>query len=292
MAINNFIPTIWAARVLENLQNAHVYAQPAVCNRDYEGDIREAGDTVRINTLGPVTVRPYIKNANMAAVQELTDASQILTISQANYFNFQIDDVDKAQTKPKVMDLAMRNAAWALAETADAWIAAMMWAAVPAGSTQGAVGAGLNVGFGVGETAPYTALLNAAIDLDENNVPRMGRWAIVPPWFHGYLLMDDRFVGTGAAEADGRAVNGFVGRAAGFDIFMSNNVPFVAGPLEFKVLCGTNYATAYAEQINSVEAYRPELRFADAVKGLHLFGARVVYPEALALIIADMGTAQ
>jgi len=292
MAINNFIPTIWAARVLENLQNAHVYAQPAVCNRDYEGDIREAGDTVRINTLGPVTVRPYIKNANMAAVQELTDASQILTISQANYFNFQIDDVDKAQTKPKVMDLAMRNAAWALAETADAWIAAMMWAAVPAASTQGAVGAGLNVGFGVGETAPYTALLNAAIDLDENNVPRMGRWAIVPPWFHGYLLMDDRFVGTGAAEADGRAVNGFVGRAAGFDIFMSNNVPFAAGPVEFKVLCGTNYATAYAEQINSVEAYRPELRFADAVKGLHLFGARVVYPEALALIIADMGTAQ
>ena len=292
MAINNFIPTIWAARVLENLQNAHVYAQPAVCNRDYEGDIREAGDTVRISTLGPVTVAPYIKNANMAAAQELNDAAQILTINQANYFNFQIDDVDKAQTKPKLMDLAMRNAAWALAETADDYLAGIMWAAVPAASTQGAVGAGLNVGFGVGETAPYTALLNAAIDLDENNVPRMGRWAIVPPWFHGYLLMDDRFVGTGAAEADGRAVNGFVGRAAGFDIFMSNNVPFAAGPVEFKVLCGTNYATAYAEQINSVEAYRPELRFADAVKGLHLFGARVVYPNALALIIADMGTAQ
>lgn len=292
MAINSFLPTIWSARLLQNLETSLVYAQPGVVNRDYEGDIREAGDTVRISTLGPVTVAPYIKNANMAAAQELADASQILTIDQANYFNFQIDDVDKAQTKPKLMDKAMRNAAWALSDTADAYLAALMWAAVPAASTQGAVGAGLNVGFGVGETAPYTALLNAAIDLDENNVPRMGRWAIVPPWFHGYLLMDDRFVGTGAAEADGRAVNGFVGRAAGFDIFMSNNVPFAAGPVEFKVLCGTNYATAYAEQINSVEAYRPELRFADAVKGLHLFGARVVYPEALALIIADMGTAQ
>lgn len=292
MAINSFIPTIWAARALDNLNAAHVYAQPVVCNRDYEGDIREAGDTVRIVTLGPVTVAPYVKNANMAAAQELNDAAQILTIDQANYFNFQIDDVDKAQTKPKLMDKAMRNAAWALSDTADAYLAALMWAAVPAANTQGAVGAGLTVGFGVGETAPYTALLNAAIDLDEANVPSMGRWAIVPPWFHGYLLMDDRFVGSGAAEADARAVNGYVGKAAGFDIFKSNNTPFAAGPVEFKVLLGTNYATSYAEQINSVEAYRPELRFADAVKGLHLFGARVVYPEALALIIADMGTAQ
>ena len=139
MAINNFIPTIWAARVLENLQNAHVYAQPAVCNRDYEGEIRQAGDTVQINTLGPVTVRPYIKNANIAAVQELTDASQLLTINQANYFNFQIDDVDKAQTKPKVMDLAMRNAAWALSEAADDYLAGIMWAAL---APAGAVGAG------------------------------------------------------------------------------------------------------------------------------------------------------
>jgi len=291
MAINNFIPTLWAARALENLNNAHVYAQPAVCNRDYEGEIRQAGDTVKISTLGPVTVRPYIKNADIAAVQELTDASQLLTINQANYFNFQIDDVDKAQTRPKLMDLAMRNAAWALAEAADDYLAGIMWAAVPAGSTQGAVGAGLSVGFGAGETAPYTALLKAATDLDENNVPRMGRWAIVPPWFHGYLLMDDRFVGSGAADADTRAVNGFMGRAAGFDIYMSNNVPFVAGPAEFKIVCGTNYATSYAEQINSVEAYRPQARFADAVKGLHLYGARVIYPNALALIIANMGTA-
>lgn len=291
MAINNFIPTVWSARLLNNLNDALVYAQPSVVNRDYEGEIAQMGDTVRINTLGPVTIGAYTKNANMAVVQELTDASQLLTITQGDYFNFQIDDVDRRQQQPKVMNQAMRNAANALADTADQWLAALMWAGVPAASTQGAVGAGLACGYGVGETNPYVALLNASIDLDEANVPRAGRWAIVPPWFHGYLLMDARFVGSGAEAADSRGINGLVGRAAGFEIYMTNNVPFVAGPQEYKVLLGTNYATSFAEQINSVEAYRPELRFADAVKGLHLYGARVVYPAALALIIANIGTA-
>lgn len=290
MAINNFIPTIWSARLMQNLQRSLVYAQPGVVNRDYEGEIREQGDAVRINTLGPVNVVPYVKNANMGGPQELTDATQLLTITQADAFNFQIDDIDRVQQKPKVMDQAMRNAAFALGDTADQFLAGLMWQSVPAASTQGAVGAGLVVGYGAGETNPYIALLNASVALDVANVPRTGRWAIVPPWFHGYLLMDARFVGSGAEAADGRGINGFMGKAAGFDIYMSNNVPFVAGPAEFKILCGTNYATTYAEQVNSVEAYRPETRFADAVKGLHLYGARVVYPEALALIIANMGT--
>jgi len=291
MAIETFIPTVWSARLLQNLEKALVYAQPSVVNRDYEGEISDVGDTVKINTLGPVSVSPYTKNSNMSPPETLNDASQIMTIDQAEYFNFQIDDIDRAQQKPKVMDRAMRNAALALADNTDQYLAGIMWASVPAASTQGAVGAGLDVGFGTGETNPYVALLNAAVDLDEHNVPREGRWAIVPPWFHAYLLLDSRFVATGAEAADGRAVNGMIGRAAGFDIYLSNNVPYAAGPVEYKILCGTNYATSYAEQISKVEAYRPELRFADAVKGLHLYGGKVVYPEALALIIADVGTA-
>lgn len=101
--------------------------------------------------------------------------------------------------------------------------------------------------------------------------------------------MDNRLVATGADAADTRAVNGRAGRAAGFDILVSNNVSFLTGPTEFKVVAGTSLATTYAEQISKVEAYRPERRFADAVKGLHLYGAKVVRPEALALLVADMG---
>lgn len=291
MAIDNFIPTLWSARLLANLEKRLVYGQTGVVNRDYEGEIAEKGDTVRINSLGPVTIGQYAKNADMNPAEELNDASQVLTITESRYFNFQVDDIDKRQQTPQVMDRAMRNAAYGLADVADQFIAGLMWPDVPAANTQGAVGNALVVGFGGGETNPYVALMLAGVDLDEANVPREGRWAIVPPWFHAYLLMDQRFVGSGAAAADARAVNGFIGQAAGFNIYLSNNVPAEAGPAEFKVLCGTDYATSYAEQISSVEAYRPERRFADAVKGLHLYGTKVVYPEALALIIATAGTA-
>lgn len=291
MPLDNFIPTIWSARLLRNLEKSLVYGQAGVVNRDYDGEIREAGDTVRINTLGPVTVGNYAKNNNMAAPETLNDASQVLVIDQSRYFNFQIDDIDAAQQRPKVMDQAMRNAAYALADVADQFLAGRMWPDVPAANRQGAVGGPVIVGFGAAELNPYVALMLAGVDLDEANVPRAGRWAIVPPWFHAYLLMDSRFVASGADAADSRAVNGLIGRAAGFNVYMSNNVPVLANLTEYKIVLGTDYATSYAEQISQVEAYRPELRFADAMKGLHLYGGRVVYPEALALIIANMGTA-
>lgn len=292
MPLENFIPTIWSARLLARLERAHVYGQAGIVNRDYAGEIGDVGDTVRINSIGPVAITPYNKNAPMAAPQVLNDASQVLTIDQAQSFHFFIDDIDKAQQKPKVMDEAMREAGFALGQVSDVFLANLMWATVPAANTQGAPGGGITVGYGVAETNPYVALLNMATDLDEADVPREGRWAIVPPWFHAYLLMDQRFVGNGALPADTRLVNGQVGMAAGFRILLSNNVPNVAGvpPTEWKILAGTDIATTYVEQINKVEAYRPERQFADAVKGLHLYGARVVRPQALALLIADIGT--
>ena len=291
MALENFIPQVWSARLQTRLERSHVYGQAGVVNREYEGEINDVGDSVRINSIGPVTITPYVKNANMAPPQTLVDAVQVLTIDQAQSFNFQVDDIDRAQQKPQVMDEAMAEAAYGLRDVADVYLAGLMWPAVPAVSTQGAVGAGLSVGYGVGEVNPYIVLLTMARNLDEQSVPREDRWAVVPPWFHAYLLMDNRFVGNGSLPSDTRLINGMVGRAAGFDILLSNNVPFAAGPVEYKVLAGTARGTSYAEQIRKVEAYRPEQRFADAVKGLHLYGARVVRPQALALCVADIGTA-
>lgn len=289
MALENFIPVIWSARLLARLQKALVYGQAGVVNRDYEGEITDVGDTVRINSIGPVSIFDYVKNQDMPGPETLNDATQTLVIDRAKSFNFQIDDIDRAQQKPKVMDGAMREAAYGLADVADQYIAGLMWQAAPATSMLGAIGTPQVIGYGANEMSPYIALLELGRFLDEKNIPREGRWAIVPPWFHEYLVMDNRLVATGTEAADTRAVNGRAGRAAGFDILVSNNVPFLTGPTEFKVVAGTSLATTYAEQISKVEAYRPERRFADAVKGLHLYGAKVVRPEALALLVADMG---
>jgi len=100
------------------------------------------------------------------------------------------------------------------------------------------------------------------------------------------MLKDDRFVKSGTEGSEQRLLNGYIGRAAGFDVLKSNNVPNTNGAL-YKIIAGHSIAWSYAEQVNQVEAYRPERRFADAVKGLHLYGGKTVRPTALAVLTAS-----
>jgi len=282
MSLDNFIPQIWAARLLTNLQKSLVYGQAGVVNRDYEGEIRGAGDTVNINNIGPVTIGDYTKNTDITAPEDLTDAQTKLLIDQQKYFNFQVDDIDKAQQKPKVMDAAMVEAAYGLRDVADQYIASF-YTGVAAGNTIG------------DDTTPvvptksdaYEYLVDLAVLLDGSNIPEASRWAVVPPWFYGLLLKDDRFVKSGTLTGDQVLRNGQVGEAAGFTIFKSNNVPNTTGT-KYKIIAGHPIAISYAEQIVSLEAYRPEKRFADAVKGLHVYGAKLVRPNAISVLTANM----
>lgn len=285
MAINNFIPAVWSAQLLTALRKNLVYAN--LCNRDYEGEISAYGDQVKINSLGDVTVGTYTKNTDMAAAETLTDAQRILLIDQAKYFNFQIDDVDKAQQKPKVMQEAMTNAAYALADKADQYVAGL-YTEISATNTMGSDASAISIAVAAaqGVSPAYEKLVDLAIKLDEANVQKEGRWVVIPPWYHGLLLKDSRFISAGTAKTDEVLANGYVGRAAGFDIYTSNNVPNTSNAL-YKVIAGYSGAWSYAEQIADVEAYRPERRFADAVKGLHLYGAKVTRPLGLALMICS-----
>ncbi len=283
MTLDTFIPSIWSARLLQNLQNALVYGQPGVINSDYEGEIRDIGSAVKIHAIGAVTVGSYTKNSNMSAAEVLTDAELTLSIDQAKYFNFQIDDVDKAQTKPKVMSEAMREAAYALANTADAYIAGL-YTGIDAGNAIGTTAAPKTDLDTAGK--PYDYLVDLGVLLDEDKVPTAGRWVIVPPWFHGLLLKDQKFVNSGGSQAEATLRNGIVGEAAGFTVIKSNNVPNTTST-KYRIIAGHPMAWSYAEQINSVEAYRPELRFADAMKGLHLYGAKIVRSTALAVLVAN-----
>lgn len=282
MAIDNFIPAVWSAQLLTALDKSLVYAN--LCNRDYEGEIKAYGDQVKINSLGDVTIGTYTKNSNISAAETLTDAQRILLIDQAKYFNFQIDDVDKAQQHPKVMQEAMSKAAYALADVADQHIAGL-YTEISADNAIGTDVAAkvIAVAAATGVDPAYEMLVDLAVKLTEANVPSAGRWVVLPPWYHGILLKDSRFISAGTAKTDSVLANGFVGRAAGFDIYESNNVPNTNGAL-YKVIAGYSGALSYAEQILDVEAYRPELRFADAVKGLHVYGAKVVRPTGLALL--------
>lgn len=277
----NFIPTVWASRLLTALSAALVYGQRAVANRDYEGEIRSAGNTVKIASVGDVSIGEYTKDEDIDDPEVLTDDEQTLSIDQQRYFNFYVDSIDRAQQNVNVLDEAMRRSAWALRDVADRFLADLMEQAVPNGN---------KIGSNTTPIVPtkddaYEYLVDLGVKLDEANVPIEGRFVVVPAWFHGLLLKDERFIRTGAA-GDRRLRNGEVGEAAGFSILKSNNVPAISGA-KYKILAGHAMATAYVEQILDVQTYKPEKRFGDAVKGLHVYGAKVVRPSALACLVAS-----
>lgn len=294
MSLNNFIPQIWSARIYEALRKAFVYAQEGVINRDWEGEITAVGDTVKINSISDPTITDYVKNTDMVAAETLNDSQKQLQITQAKAFHFYIDDVDKAQQQPKVMDNAMSRAAYRFSDVTDQYVASVMVAGVDALNVIGTNALPIVApGASPGATGAYEQLVDLSTKLNEANVPRDGRFAIVPPWYEGVLRKDDRFINNDAASpvAGQPLLNGSIGRAAGFEILISNNVPTNAAPTgaanqipRSRVVAGHNMATTFAEQINEVEAYRPEKRFGDAVKGLHLYGAAVIEPAALAVL--------
>ena len=287
MAITTFIPEIWSARLLYALDNAHVATN--LVNRNYEGVIANQGDTVHINSIGAVTVKDYAKNTNIADPEVLTTADQTLDIDQAKYFNFQVDDVDKAQISGEIIDTAMGRSAYALADVSDAFLLKTI--------ANGAASANK-----IGAKATLTALTASNVYenivkmrtlLDKANVPTTGRTIVVPPEVYALLLLDDRFAKSGSDSGQNALLNGMVGRVAGFDVFMSNNC--VSGTdggsgstAYFVITAQVAAATTYAEQIIKTEAYRMEKRFADAVKGLHVYGAKVTDGSQIAAMYCSV----
>ncbi|MGW3724829.1 P22 phage major capsid protein family protein [Streptomyces sp. NPDC000851] len=285
MAVDTFIPEVWAADLFVALRGATVFGQSGIINRDYEGEIAQSGDTVHIGSLARPTIATYVKNTTAINPQTLTTTDQTLIIDQSKYFAFEVDDVDKRQARDggQLLNKAADDAAFGLADTADLFLAGLM--------TTGA-GNVLTAGDAATADAAYKIILALKLKLDKAKVPTAGRFVIVSPEFYALLLQDNRFIDA-SSYGDSNAIrNGEVGRVLGFQVLVSLNLPAgTAGtPPEVSnfVVAGHAMATTFAEQINKVEAYRPEGSFGDAIKGLHLYGAKVVRPEALAVMDVDV----
>jgi len=275
MALDNFTPEIWSANLLVNLHNDLVYGSSAVVNRDYQGEISRYGDTVRINAIGGVNVTDYVKDTDFSASRQvLSSAQQTMIIDQAKMFNFEIDDIDEAQNNPSVMSAAMREAAFSLGNVTDGFLSALINTAVDNGANDLGNRSRATAGLA------FESLVDMARVLDENNAPPAGRWVVVSPLLFSVLVKDNRFTSFGTEPNRAVIRNRVLGTIAGFNVLVSNQVPGAATATH-EILAGSTMAATFAEQIASVEGYRPEDRFSDAVKGLHLYGAKVVRPELL-----------
>ena len=287
MAVTTFIPELWSARLLYALDKAHVATN--LVNREYQGISANQGDTVHINSIGAITVKDYTKNTDIADPDALTTTEQTLVIDQCKYFNFQVDDVDNVQAAGDLVDTAMSRAAYSLADVADAYLLKTIAAGAASGNTVGAASAPIAL------TAAnvYENIVKLRTKLDKANVPNPDRTIVVPPEVYALLLMDDRFAKSDAAAGQSALLNGEVGRVAGFTVYMSNNVRTGTGTDTgktpyFEITAQVSTATTYAEQIIKTEAYRLEKRFADAVKGLHVYGAKVTDGSQIAKLIASV----
>lgn len=277
MAVTNFIPDLWSAKLLIALRKDLVGT--SICNRDYEGEISRQGDSVKITGVNRPTIGSYTSHTDIT-VEDIDDNTRSLLIDQAKYFAFELDDIERAQSVDggKVLNQATDEAGFGLKDVADSFILTSIAAGVSAAAPDNSI-AEATIATAAGA---YDRLVDMSVLLSESSVPTSGRWAVVNPKFHGWLLKDSRFVASGDAEAAIVRGSGRVGAAAGMQIYISNNLPDGPGAGAGKnLLAGVNSATTYADQIVSVEGARMEKRFADMVKGLHVYGVKVTRPEAL-----------
>ncbi len=276
MAINNFIPTVWSETLYTELDKHYIAVKH--CNREFEGDIRGRGSSVKICGVGAINVSTYTKDTDLSTPQTLSDNVRQLNIDQAKCFNFQIDDIDRAQATPKLMNAAMSVAAGALANVADQYVYSLY--------------------DGAGETiseANTTAenlldhMIMARQLLFANNVTDSSDIIFEVSPAIATLIIKAKL----ATLSDNSDVleNGCLGRIAGCRVFVSNNIASEEddSSVTYKCLARTTRAIAFAEQLSEINAYRPEKRFADAVKGLHLYGAKVVYPSEMVLLNLSVG---
>ena len=269
MAYQNFKPMIWSKYIQHELEKKCKLVDD--CWRKFEGEARQ-GESVKILGVGKVTVGTYT-GADIGAPENVADSSVVLPIDQAKFFNFQVDDVDKAQSVPGLMEALMEEATRAMAQVRDGFVASL------------AAGSGLTASASTAITTAANA--KKAIDdgiqvLRENDVDVTDDVVIeIAPFL--YRLLRDQLVEL-KTDNDQLIKKGIVGMYDNCRVKLCNNL--YSDGTDTYMMIRTKKAIAFASAIDKVEAYRPQNLFSDAVKGLNLYGAKVIRPKELYVLKA------
>jgi hypothetical protein len=280
MSINNFIPELWSAELLQSFLKENKFSSPLVCNRDYEGDIVEQGSTVHITSVGRPTITAYTRGGTLT-YEDIVDAGRTLEIDHCYEFSFKVDDLDKRQSVNggKLMSEASREAGAGLAENADTFVQTILESDVAAANKIGATSITTSA-LAVARMVAHKKLL------DDNNVPLEGRYTIVPSWFMSLLVLDTSFTAYDAITGGQWLRNGVMGRCLGFEIIQANYALSTGD--DWYVYSGHPSAVTFADQINDIEAVRLQTTFGDGLRGLHLYGGKVTRPGAICMTLCSI----
>ena len=293
-----FLPSIYSRKVLNFFRKSSVVE--AITNTDYAGEISAYGDSVKIIKEPVISVSDYTRNSDTTETR-LTDQEINLVVDSAKAFKFIVDDIESNMSHVNFKEVATSSAAYALRDSYDAAVIANMFSGVSTSSPDHVLGADaaaatqtmgqhqggsnsidLTGSDGTGAD-PLDVMAFMAKLLDEQNVPEEGRWFVAPPaWYEQLSQSGSKLMSVDFNAGQGSIRNGLVssGKLRGFDMYKSNNIaaPSTAGG---KVLAGHISSTATAQTIISTETLRDPTSFGDLVRGLHVYGSKVLRPEAL-----------
>jgi hypothetical protein len=288
----NFIPEIWSGKLIENFYDATVLS--AISNTDYEGEIRNMGDTVNIRTTPEITIQTYVKGQTLS-VENPDKAKLQLVIDKGEYFACVEDDVDQVQTDMNLMDMWSKDASERMKIKIDQRVLTDLLPDVSAnnkGQTAGAISGNIDLGVaGTPEALTATNVIGKIVDmgtvLDEANCPEQNRFLVIPAKMAGLIKQSDLKDASITGDGSTPLRNGRLGMIDRFTVYVSHNLKKTAGG-EFSVIGGHTMGFTFASQMTNMETIRSETTFGNIIRGLQVYGYKVVKPEALATMIVTV----
>ena len=285
---NSFwLPEVFSKKVQVAFRKSAV--AEAICNTDYMGEIAQFGDTVNIIKEPTITVTDYTRATTSLSSTVLTDQELVLQVDQAKYFQFKVDDLEKRFSHVNWQQVASDNAAYQLKDAFDVNVITAAVAGIGT-NTYGTVAAPIDTGHATSEVDPLDVLARLARLLDDANVPEENRWVVAKPEFYEELAKtSSKLLSVDYNQGNGGLRNGLVasGELRGFKMYKSSNVPTPSGSGNptHQILAGHMSAVSCAQSLSTVESIRDNDSFKDIVRGLLVWGRKVLRPEALALAI-------
>jgi hypothetical protein len=282
----NFIPEIWSGKLLVKFYAYCVAA--AICNTDYEGEVKDVGDKVWIRTVADIVIRDYQKNQTLQ-IQRPDSPKVSLTIDKAKYFNFICDDIDKHQADVKLMDSWSNDAAQQMKISVDTAFLADVYADADTynkGQTAGYISQDINLGYTANPLEISKAnildfIVDVGVVLDEQNVPEESRSMVIPSWFAGMLKKSD--LKDASLTGDGKSVlrNGRIGSIDKFTLYVSNLLTKETTYNGYHAIALQRNAISWVAQMTKMESLRAESTFGTLVRGLNVYGYETLKDECL-----------
>lgn len=286
----NFIPEIWSGKLIENFYDATVLS--AISNTDYEGEIRQYGDTVNIRTTPEITIRDYVKGMTLQVENPDKPKLQLL-IDKGEYFACVEDDVDKVQADINLMDTWSKDASERMKIKIDQRVLTDILPGI-ASSNKGANAGAKSASFNLGTTgspltvtkdgaSSTTSVVDLLVDmgtvLDEANAPESGRFVVIPAKMANLIKKSELKDASLTGDSMSPLRNGRLGMIDRFTVYVSHNL-YVASN-KYSIVAGHKMGFTFASQMTNMETIRAESTFGNIIRGLQVYGYKVVKGEAL-----------